>query len=156
MAKSITEALKNGSEDIVAICVLKGSFIFFSDLIRKLELDLTCDFLSVSSYEKTKSRNEITLNLNTKIPLKNKQVLLVEDIVDTGLTMKFIYNHIKLSEPKKLITAILIQKPENQNLNFNLDYIGFKLKKDFVVGYGLDYQGYFRHLPYIASFKNMN
>ena len=96
----------------------------------------------------------MTLDLTTSIEGKN--VLIIEDIIDTGLTMEFLKKTLNLRKPKSLKTAALLLKPDSLKVDAKVDYVGFKIQNDFVVGYGLDYQGYYRNLPYIAQVSNMN
>jgi hypoxanthine phosphoribosyltransferase len=154
---AITEKFKNSKEPVVAICVLKGSFIFYSDLIRNIDLDVTCEFLGVSSYHNsTQSSGEVKVTLDLSAPIEGKNVILVEDIVDTGLTMQYLYQYLDSRKPLSLTTVTLLHKPDATVVKTKLDHIGFKIGNDFVVGYGLDYQGYYRHLPYIAQIQNLN
>jgi hypoxanthine phosphoribosyltransferase len=149
LGKTLTDKFKN--QDLVAVCVLKGSFMFFSDLIRKIETDLTCEFFGVSSYHGTTSSGEVKVTLDLSTPIEGKHVLLVEDIVDTGLTMNYLKTTMESRKPKSLTTVTLLEKPEALKVPCKVDYVGFKIPNDFVVGYGLDYQGHYRNLPYIAQ-----
>lgn len=151
----ITEEFKN--EELTAICILKGSCMYFSDLVRSIDLDIQCEFIGVSSYgNATQSSGEVKLTLDLTTPLENKNVLLVEDIVDTGLTMNYLKTTIGARMPKKLITTSLLLKPAALKTDCTLDYVGFEIENRFVVGYGLDYQGYYRNLPYIAQSSDFN
>ncbi len=155
LAKEITK--KFNGEPVVAICILKGSFMFYADLLREIELDLTCDFLACSSYfGKTKSSGDVKMTLDLAHPIRGKHVLLIEDIVDTGLTMDYLVKILEAREPKSITNISLLFKPEALKKKVELDYIGFKISNEFVVGYGLDYQGYYRNLPYIARVESMN
>lgn len=143
-------------EPIVLVCVLKGSFMFFSDLIRSIDSDVSCEFLGVSSYgDETKSSGEVKLTLDLTNSIHGKTVVLVEDIVDTGLTMAYLKNALAAREPKKIVTCALLFKPEALKIKMKLDYVGFEIGKEFVVGYGLDYQGYYRNLPYVARVTSL-
>lgn len=156
IGKKITQQYKD-KEDIVAICVLKGSFMFYSDLIRAVESDLSCEFFGVASYHgEIKSSGEVKITLDLNHPIEGKHVLLVEDIVDTGLTMSYLIKNIKARHPKTLTTASLLLKPGALKTKVDLDYVGFEIGNEFVVGYGLDYQGLYRNLPFIAQVQNMN
>lgn len=138
-------------KDITVICVLKGSFIFFSDLIRKLDLRLTCEFLGVSSYaNKMVSSGEVKITLDINEPLENKHVLVVEDIVDSGLTLSYIMNSLRARKPASIKTCSLLFKPESLKTDIGVDYVGFKVGREFVVGYGIDAAGKHRGLPYIG------
>ncbi len=142
-------------EKVVAVCVLKGSFMFYSDLIRNINADITCEFFGVSSYNGgTSSSGEVKVTLDLARPVENCHVILVEDIVDTGLTMNYLKNSILSRKPKSLTTIALLEKPDALKVKCELDYVGFKIQNEFVVGYGLDYQGYYRNLPYIAQVQN--
>lgn len=154
MGAEITGKFENG--DLIVLGVLKGSFMFYSDLVRSIDLDLKCDFLGVSSYIGAKSSGECKLTLDVGMSLRDQNVLLVEDIVDTGLTMDFLKKHLAQRGVKSLTTASLLFKPDALKVECSLDYVGFEIANDFVVGYGLDYQGMYRNMPYIAQVQNMN
>jgi hypoxanthine phosphoribosyltransferase len=148
---------KYAGKPIVAICVLKGSFVFYSDLIRNMENDVQCEFFGVSSYHGSMSSSgEVKVTLDLSGPIEGKDVLLVEDIVDTGITMNYLKNAILSRKPKSLTTIALLEKPEALKVKCDVDFVGFKIPNDFVVGYGLDYQGLYRNLPYIAQVQSMN
>ena len=154
MGKEITE--KFADKNLMVVGVLKGSFMFYSDLVRAVDLDITCDFMGAKSYAGMKSTGECHLTLDCRSSMNGKDILLVEDIVDTGLTMNFLKDHIQKRNPASLTTASLLFKPDALKVECPLDYVGFEIANDFVVGYGLDYQGYYRNLPYIAQVQNMN
>lgn len=140
---------------VVAVCVLKGSFIFFSDLIRNIDSDVSCEFFGVSSYYGgTSSSGEVKVTLDLSSPVEDKHVLLVEDIVDTGITMNYLKTSILSRKPASLTTATLLLKPEALKVPCEIDHVGFKISNEFVVGYGLDYQGYYRNLPFIGQVQN--
>jgi hypoxanthine phosphoribosyltransferase len=144
-------------EDLIAVCVLKGSFVFYSDLIRAIDADIRSDFLGCSSYGDTmKSSGEVRMTLDLTNSIEGKNVLLVEDIVDTGLTMSFIRKTLMARNPKRLMSAALLFKPHALKSDFKPDYIGFEIGNEFVVGYGLDYQGRYRNIPYIAVVESLN
>lgn len=154
MGQELTAKFKN--KDVVAICVLKGSFLFYSDLIRKIDTDITCEFFGVSSYNGgTSTSGEVKVTLDLASPVEGKHVLLIEDIVDTGITMNYLKKSIEARSPASLTTVSLLEKPEALKVPCKVDYVGFKIKNEFVVGYGLDYQGYYRNLPYIAVVQNI-
>ncbi|MGZ5278767.1 MAG: hypoxanthine phosphoribosyltransferase [Pseudobdellovibrionaceae bacterium] len=155
LGQAITKKFKG--KDVVAICVLKGSFVFYSDLIRAVDTDLTCEFFGVSSYHGgTSSSGEVKVTLDLANPVEGKHVILVEDIVDTGLTMNYLKTAIMSRKPKSLTTIALLEKPDALKVPCEIDMVGFKIPNDFVVGYGLDYQGFYRNLPYIAQVQNFN
>jgi len=139
-----------GSEP-VCVCILNGSFMFYSDLIRSLDLDVTCEFLGVSSYKNSKvSSGEVEVTLDISTPLLDRDVILIEDIVDSGLTMNYIINMIKARNPRSVTVVTLLFKPDSLKIKCPLDLIGFEIPNDFVVGYGIDYAGHYRNLPYLA------
>jgi hypoxanthine phosphoribosyltransferase len=141
---------------VVAVCVLKGSFLFFSDLIRHIDTDITCEFFGVSSYHGgTSSSGEVKVTLDLASPVEDQHVILVEDIVDTGLTMNYLKKAIESRNPASLTTVTLLEKPDALKVPCKLDYVGFKITNAFVVGYGLDYEGFYRNLPYIAQVQNL-
>ncbi len=151
----ITELCKR--EPVIAVCVLKGSFVFYSDLIRQIDADITSEFLGVASYGNSmKSSGEVKLTLDLTTSIEGKTVLLIEDIIDTGLTMEFLAKTLAARKPKKLMTCTLLFKPEALKVEFKPDFVGFKIPNDFVIGYGLDYQGFYRNLPYIARVESLN
>lgn len=142
-------------KEVTAVCVLKGSFIFFADLIRQIDLPMACEFMGLSSYgNKTVSSGEVKVTLDLTEPLAGKHVIIFEDIVDTGLTMQYLVNTLKARKPASLKVCSLLVKPESMKCDIEIDYVGFKLGKEFVVGYGLDHAGRFRHLPYVGVVEN--
>ena len=142
-------------KEIVAICVLKGSFIFFSDLIRELDLPMVCEFLGVSSYgNKMVSSGEVKVTLDLNEPIEGKHVIVIEDIVDSGLTLSFIMNMLRTRKPASVKSCSLLFKPECLKTEIDIDYIGFKIGKEFVVGYGVDLAGKYRGLPYIGYLEH--
>lgn len=152
IGSALTKKFKN--QRIVAICVLKGSFMFYSDLIRRIDADITCEFFGVSSYHGTSSSGEVKVTLDLAKPIQDQHVLLVEDIVDTGITMNYLKNSILARKPASLTTVALLEKPDALKVPCKLDYVGFKISNEFVVGYGLDYEGFYRNLPYIGQVQN--
>jgi hypoxanthine phosphoribosyltransferase len=155
MGAEITKRCKK--EELIAVSVLKGSFVFYADLIRSIEADIKSDFLGCSSYGNAmKSSGEVKLTLDLTNGIEGRNVLLVEDIVDTGLTMNFLMKTLAARNPKNLWTASLLFKPKALKVDYKPDYYGFEVGNEFVVGYGLDYQGYYRNLPYIAQVTSLN
>ncbi|MFN8845751.1 MAG: hypoxanthine phosphoribosyltransferase [Bdellovibrionales bacterium] len=152
IGKALTDKYKN--KQVIAVCVLKGSFMFYSDLIRQINADITCEFFGVSSYHGNTSSGEVKVTLDLSSPIEGKHVLLVEDIMDTGITMNYLKNALLARMPASLTTVALLEKPEAIKVPCKLDYVGFKISNEFVVGYGLDYEGYYRNLPYIGQVQN--
>lgn len=138
----------------VFIGVMRGAGIFHADLIRRVDLDLTIDYLSVSSYgENTFSSGEVQLVKDLKMAIEGEDVLLVEDIVDTGLTLTFLLRMLSARRPASLKVCSLLSKPSCRKIEVDIDYLGFEIPDRFVVGYGLDYQQRFRNLPFLALLK---
>jgi hypoxanthine phosphoribosyltransferase len=145
------DAAYAADEAIHLICVLKGGFIFLADLVRQLRSRVTLDFIAVSSYEKgTTSSGEVRLLKDLDVALDGKHVIVVEDIVDTGLTLMYLQGILRARGPRTLRTACLLSKPSRRTIDVPVEYIGFTIDDLFVVGYGLDYNGQYRHLPDIS------
>ncbi len=134
-------------KDIVLLGVLNGSFIFFADLCRSIDLPITCSFVKLSSYEGTESSEKVTSLIGIQENLQNKNVLIIEDIVDTGISMKYMLEQISGLNPSSISIVTLLFKPEAFRFNYPIDYVGFEIPNKFVVGYGLDYDGLGRNLP---------
>jgi hypoxanthine phosphoribosyltransferase len=140
--------------DLVVIGVLKGSVPFFSDLIRAIDLPITTDFISISSYNGCKeSSGKAVINHDIAIPVKNRDILLVEDIIDTGITSSCLVNHLKEKGPRSIKICALLDKKgaRNPSCNIRCDYSGFDVPEKFLIGYGLDYKEKYRNLPFIAA-----
>ncbi|MBU6374902.1 MAG: hypoxanthine phosphoribosyltransferase [Bdellovibrionales bacterium] len=141
-------------KEVVAVCVLKGSFIFFTDLIRQLDLTLSTEFLGVKAYNRSVSSGEVKVTLDINEPLEGKHVLVIEDVVHSGLTLNYIMNLLRARRPASLKSCALLVKEERLKIAPPVDYWGFKLGKEFVVGYGIDYDGKHRGLPYIGMLEH--
>ncbi|AEX85492.1 hypoxanthine phosphoribosyltransferase [Marinitoga sp. 1135] len=150
LGKEITEYYKDIDEEIVAVCALKGSVHFFADLVKNIEHDMVYQFVSISSYHGgTQSTGKITVNSWLNYSLKGKHVLLIEDIVDTGNTIKFLMSEILKEEPASLkLTSLLIKNAHDHGIK--VDFPGFYIDNYFVIGYGLDYDEKYRNLPFIG------
>lgn len=141
-----------GSE-LVVVGVLKGSFVFLADLIRRLDLaGVIVEFITVSSYEGDESLGKVSLAQDMKVDIRGRHVLVVEDIVDTGLTWQFLRRHLEKRGPESLKLCSLLSKPCRRTVEADVDYLGFEIEDLFVVGYGLDYDQKLRELPYIGIF----
>lgn len=141
-------------QELTVIAVLTGSFLFCADLIREIKLPITVEFITASSYgDDTKSSGEVKIDLSLKYPIAGKNVLIVEDIVDTGLTINKLFDQLKEQKPKKIKLATLLNKPCNTVHPVTIDYEGFEIDNKFVIGYGLDFAGKFRELPYIGIYS---
>ena len=138
-------------KELTVICVLKGSFIFCADLVRAISVPVKCEFISCSSYGNAKtSSGEVKLALDISTPLDGKHVLIVEDIVDSGLTLKYIRELFAVRNPASIACVALLEKPEAIKVDVKVEYHGFQIGNEFVVGYGLDYAQKYRELPYIG------
>ncbi len=142
------------SKDVLVVGVLKGACIFFSDLIRLIDLPIQVDFIIASSYVKNKSSGEVQIHNKVNETIKDKDVLIVEDIVDTGLTTSYLIKMISEKKPKSLKVCALLDKKEGRKVEVPIDYIGFEISNQFVVGYGMDHENKFRNIPYIAVLEN--
>jgi hypoxanthine phosphoribosyltransferase len=133
------------------VCVLKGAFMFLADLMRALDGDATLDFIAVSSYGiSTKSSGQVQLLKDLGESIEGRGVVIVEDIVDTGLTLNYLQDILRARAPRSVRTACLLSKPSRRKIDVKVEYIGFEIPDKFVVGYGLDYGEKYRNLPYIA------
>jgi len=138
-------------EEIHLVCVLKGGFMFMADLVRAMSTRVSLDFIAVSSYAKsTKSSGEVRMLKYLDSGLQGRHIVIVEDIVDTGLTLTYLQEILRARSPKTLRTACLLSKPSRRQTEVAVEYIGFTIEDRFVVGYGLDYAEQYRNLPYIA------
>lgn len=135
---------------LVLIGVLKGSFIFLADLVRAIDLPVQIDFIGISSYQGTRSTGVVQITSDLSRPIEGKHVLLVEDIVDTGLTMRYLLDNLATRRPESVRIAALLEKPARAQVKIPIDYRGFVIGDDFVVGYGLDWDGKLRNLRYIG------
>jgi hypoxanthine phosphoribosyltransferase len=137
-------------EEIHLVCVLKGGFIFMADLVRAMSPRVSLDFIAVSSYAKsTKSSGEVRLLKDLDSGLQGRHIVIVEDIVDTGLTLIYLQEILRARAPKTLRTACLLSKPSRRQVEVTVEYIGFTIEDHFVVGYGLDYGEKYRNLAHI-------
>lgn len=139
--------------NLLAVGILKGAFIFFSDLVRLIQIPLTIDFIVASSYLKSESSGEIKLHYDIREEIADKDVLLIEDIIDTGVSMNYIRERILNKEPRSLKICTFLDKKDRREVDLPLDYVGFEIPNEFVVGYGLDYDNQYRNLPYVSIFK---
>ena len=140
--------------ELIFVGVLKGAFIFLSDLIRKISIPVKVDFIGASSYgPETFSSENIQLTKKLEVDIKDKDVLVIEDIVDTGLTLAYMVDYLNSFSPRSVKTCALIDKHERRKIQLKLDYVCHRLEKGFCVGYGLDYDGHYRNLPEIYHLK---
>ena len=138
-------------KEIVMVCLLKGAYVFFADLVRNIHIPVEVDFMMVSTYgARASSSGVVKIISDLSSSIKGKDVLLVEDIVDSGLTLSYLYKTMKAKKPRSLKLCVLLDKVERRKYEIPIDYIGFTVPNKYVIGYGLDYQDRYRNLPYIA------
>lgn len=140
-------------EPVLALGVLKGSILFMSDLIREMKSDVRCAFLGVSSYHGTTSTGEVRITHDLTASIEGQNVLIVEDIVDTGLTLSYIRNLLEMRKPKSLRIVTLLDKPSRRTTPVPVEHVGFTIPDAFVIGYGLDLDQRYRNLPYIGIYS---
>lgn len=152
LGEIITKEYKN--EELIVVGLLRGSVIFMADLIREMNISLKIDFMTVSSYGdgKTSSR-EIKILQDLSENIMGKNILIVEDIIDSGLTLNKVIEILKTREPKSIKLAAFLNKPSRREVNVEVDYIGYNIPDEFVVGYGLDFAQKYRNLPYVGILK---
>jgi hypoxanthine phosphoribosyltransferase len=150
MGQRITEDYQG--QTVTALVVLKGSFVFASDLLRAIDLPLKVEFIGLRSYgSRTSTTGVVEITLDAKYPLNDADVLIIEDIVDTGLTLSYLLENLTTRQPASVRLASLLHKPSRTIKHVPIDYLGFTVPDQFVVGYGLDIDGRFRNLPFIAT-----
>ncbi len=154
IASQISEKYK--AEPVIFIVVLNGSFIFASDLIRSTEIDCEVDFIKVASYNGKQSTGKIKFEKDLSSDISGKNVIILEDIIDSGITINFIKEVIEKKNPKSLKIATLLLKPGVAKLNFEIDWVGFEISPEFVVGYGLDYNQKLRNLNAVYRLGGVN
>jgi hypoxanthine phosphoribosyltransferase len=151
LAEQINQDYKD--QEIILVCILNGSFIFCADLIRAITVNVQVEFISVSSYHGAVSTGDIQFRLDVKQSLVSKNIIIVEDIVDTGLTLSFLLEHLKTKKPHSLKLCSLLLKKARLKAPVQVDYLGFSIEDKFVIGYGLDFDGRYRELPYIGVYS---
>ena len=134
------------------VCILRGASLFFANLVKNLEIDCTLDFMSLSSYQGTSSSGKVRMLLDIREDIKDKPVIIVEDIVDTGLTGVYLKEMLAARKPSSIEFCTLLDKPQNRKVTIKPKYLGFSIENEFVIGYGLDYNELYRNLPYIGVF----
>lgn len=150
LGKILTE--EYAGKNPVIVGVLKGVVVFYADMIRQIKVPCQMDFMWISSYEGTESTGKMSVKRDVSVDLKGRHVLILEDIYDTGNSLDFTYRHLLAKEPASLKICTLLDKPAGRRPEITLkaDYVGFEIPKAFVVGYGLDYNEYYRNLPYVG------
>lgn len=151
LAEQINRDYQDIEQDLLVIGILRGSAVFMADLIRELALPLTIDFMMLSSYgSSTTSSGNVQIVKDTGEDIAGKHILIVEDIIDSGLTLSHLCQVLQQRGPASMKICTLLDKPSRRKTDFCADYIGFSIPDHFVVGYGLDFNGHYRHLPYIG------
>ena len=141
-------------QELVLVCILRGSYIFMADLSRAIDLPLSADFIALSSYGKgTSSSGQVELRKDLSDPVEGKHLLIVEDILDSGNTLYYLTNLLKTRHPASVRICTLLNKPERREKDIHPDYVGFTIPDAFVVGYGLDYAEKYRNRPYVGILK---
>ncbi|SCH17650.1 MULTISPECIES: hypoxanthine phosphoribosyltransferase [unclassified Romboutsia] len=143
-------------EDLLVVGILKGASVFVADLIRNIDLDVNMDFMSVSSYgNSTESSGTVKILKDLDVDIEGRNVLIVEDIIDSGLTLSNLVAALKTRNPKSLKLCTLLDKPQRRKANIHVDYVGFVIEDKFIVGYGIDYAEKYRNLPYIGIVEDV-
>jgi hypoxanthine phosphoribosyltransferase len=149
---TITEDYKD--KDLIVVGILKGAVVFMSDLCREIKLPILMDFMAVSSYGKSSvSTGEVRIVKDLDYSVENKDILIVEDIIDTGYTLSYLTDNLKKRGASSVKIITLLDKPDRRKANVYVDYLGFEIPDEFVVGYGLDFAEKYRNLPYVAALK---
>lgn len=133
--------------------ILRGSILFYADLMKQISIDCNMDFMCLSSYSGTSSTGQVRTMLDLRESIKNRHVVIVEDIVDTGLTLQYLLENLQSRGAASIEVCCLLNKPCNRKVDIHPKYVGFEVENEFVIGYGLDYNELYRNLPYIGVFK---
>ena len=154
LGKKIEEDFEG--QDLLVVGILKGASVFVSDLIRNINLDVNIDFMNVSSYgNSTESSGSVKILKDLDVDIKGKNVLIVEDIIDSGLTLSNLTRELSARDPKSLKICTLLDKPQRRKVDIPVDYVGFVIEDKFIVGYGIDYAEKYRNLPYIGIVEDV-
>ena len=141
-------------KELILICILKGSIFFTVDLAKRIKGDVKLEFIRVSSYnDGTESSGEIKMKLDLKDSIQGKDVIVIEDIIDTGRTLSYLIEYLKMKKPNSVKLCALLDKPERRVIDVKVDYTGFQIPDKFVVGYGLDYDEKYRNLPFVGHIE---
>lgn len=152
LGKDISDEYKD--KNLVVISLLRGSFIFTSDLVREISVPVEIDFMTTSSYgNKEVSSGKVEIIQDLRVDIEGKDVLITDDIIDSGYTMEKIINHLKSKNPKSIKICVMLDKPSRRKVNLTHDFVGFSIPDIFIVGYGLNYGNYYRNIPYIFTFE---
>jgi len=150
LAKEIEEFYHN-REPLVVVCILKGSFVFFSDLVRQIDLPMSCEFLGVSNYGHRSASGEVKITLDLASSIAGRHVLIVEDVINSGATLNFLLQTFQARRPASLKVCSLFLKPHTLRHTLDVDFVGFQIGDEYVVGYGIDYAERYRGLSYIGA-----
>jgi hypoxanthine phosphoribosyltransferase len=142
-----------GRERPILVGVLQGAFLFMADLIRATPIELTTDFIGVASYVGGRSSGQVRIVSDLSVSIEGRTVVIVEDIVDTGLTLTYLKRALEARHPRSLYVCALVDKVERRTVDVAIDYVGFTIPNVFVVGYGFDYDGLYRNLPFVAALE---
>lgn len=153
LGKQISEDYRSTGETPLLVALLKGSVPFLAELVKHIDLDIQFDFMDVSSYQGTQSAGDVKIVKDLDTSIKDKRILLVEDIVDTGRTLKKVTQLLMNKDAKDVKVVALLDKPDRRVVDIQADYVGFKIPNEFVVGFGLDYDENYRNFPYIGVLK---
>ncbi|SHK13369.1 hypoxanthine phosphoribosyltransferase [Paramaledivibacter caminithermalis] len=138
---------------LLVVSLLKGSFIFTADLVREIKIPTKIEFMATSSYgHSTESSGKVQILYDIKGDIEGYDILIADDIADTGITMKYVINYLKSKNPKSIKSCVLLDKPSRRKVELKADYVGFTIPDKFIVGYGLNYGDYYRNVPYVFSF----
>jgi hypoxanthine phosphoribosyltransferase len=141
--------------DLLLVGVLKGAVFFLADLMRELEVPCEVDFMAVASYgSATQSSGVVRILKDLETPVEGREILIVEDIVDSGLTLQYLLRNLEAREPRSLEVCALLTKPARREIDLPIRYVGFEIPNKFAIGYGLDYDERYRNLPYVAALKD--
>ncbi|CAX58308.1 MULTISPECIES: hypoxanthine phosphoribosyltransferase [Erwinia] len=152
LGQQITEQYKDSGSDMVLVGLLRGSFMFMADLCRKIEVSHEVDFMTASSYGSgMSSTRDVRILKDLDEDIRGKDVLIVEDIIDSGNTLSKVREILSLRQPKSLAICTLLDKPDRREVEVPVEYVGFTIPDEFVVGYGIDYAQRYRHLPYVGK-----
>ena len=154
MGKQISEDYQNASEDVFCVGILKGAVVFYTDLVRSISLPVQFDFMIASSYgNETSTSGSVKLLKDLDYDVEGKHLILIEDIIDSGTTMQYLMRILRERRPKSIKLCALLSKPSRRTADVHIDYLGAEVPDEFLVGYGLDYAGTYRNLPYIGILK---
>ena len=153
LGQEITNHYQNDDAELVVVGILRGSTLFFADLIRAINLPILIDFMAISSYGNSSESGIVKIVKDLEADVSGKNILIVEDIIDTGKTLKYLFNYFKDRGAKTVKVSSMLDKPERRLVEISGDFVGFEVPNDFIVGYGLDYNQSYRNLPYITSLK---